>query len=131
MDSISTGNNNKWDKFVTRNIELWQKYFSNWILNRECRPCLVVRFEDLKTDLIGQVKRMLDFVKFPYMEDELRTRLAEGFTKFRRVHGAEHFKHFTTNQQMLIRSAVVDTIKMLQKHKHGIEISDFLYYKDE
>ena len=131
MDSISTGNNNKWDKFVTRNIELWQKYFSNWILNRECRPVLVVRFEDLKTDLIGQVKRMLDFVKFPYMEDELRTRLAEGFTKFRRVHGAEHFKHFATNQQMLIRSAVVDTIKMLQKHKRGIEISDFLYYKDE
>ena len=91
----------------------------------------MVRFEDLKTDLIGQVKRMLDFLKFPYVEDELRTRLAEGFTKFRRVHGAEHFKHFTTNQQMLIRSAVVDTIKMLQKQKHGIEISDFLYYKDE
>ena len=38
---------------------------------------LVVKFEDLKTDLIGQVKRMLDFVKFPYMEDKLKGRLAK------------------------------------------------------
>ena len=37
---------------------------------------LVVKLEDLKTDLIGQVKRMLNFLKFPYMEDELRSRLA-------------------------------------------------------
>ena len=71
-----SGKNTEWDKVVTSRIEVWQKYFSNWILNSESRPVLVVRFEDLKTDLIGQVKRMLDFLKFPYMEDELRSRLA-------------------------------------------------------
>ena len=87
------GNNTEWDKFVTGRIEVWQKYFSNWILNSESRPVLVVKFEDLKTDLIGQVKRMLDFLKFPYMEDELRSTLAEGFNKFRRAHGAEN-SHF-------------------------------------
>ena len=42
---------------------------------------LVVKFEDLKTDLIGQVKRMLDFVKFPYMEDKLKGRLAKKIIK--------------------------------------------------
>ena len=130
MDSIFAGKNTKWDKFVTGMIEVWQKYFSNWMLNNESRPVLVVRFEDLKTDLIGQVKRMLDFLKFPYMEDELRSRLAEGFNKFQRPHGAENFKHFTPNQQKLIRSVVVNTIKMLQKHKHRLVISDFIYYTD-
>ena len=122
---FSAGKNTEWDKFVTSRIEVWQKYFSNWILNSESRSVLVVRFEDLKTDLIGQVKRMLDFLKFPYMEDELRSRLAEGFNKFRRAHGAENFEHFTPNQQKLIQSVVVNTIKMLQKHKHGLVISDY------
>ena len=37
----------------------------------------MVKFEDLKTDLIGQVKRMLDFVKFPYMEGKLKGRLVK------------------------------------------------------
>ena len=42
---------------------------------------LVVKFEDLKTDLIGQVKRMLDFVKLPNMEDKLKGRLAKEIIK--------------------------------------------------
>ena len=42
---------------------------------------LVVKFEDLKTDLIGQLKRMLDFVKFPYMEDKLKGRLTKKIIK--------------------------------------------------
>ena len=35
---------------------------------------MVVKFEDLKTDLIGEVKRMLDFVKLPNMGDKLTGR---------------------------------------------------------
>ena len=37
--------------------------------------------EDLKTNLIGQVKRMQDFLKGPYMEDELKGRLAKAISK--------------------------------------------------
>ena len=122
------GNNCEWDDHVTRKIEGWQKYFSNWVLNNESRPVLVVKFEDIKTDLIGQVKRMLDFLKYPYMEDELRSRLAEGFDAFRRAHSKEKFEHFTPKQQKLVRSFVLDTIKMLQDHKYGqsLEITDYL-----
>ena len=88
----------------------------------------MVKFEDLKTDLIGQVKRMLDFLKFPYMEDELRTRLGEGFGAFRRAHSREKFEHFTPKQQQLVRSFVLDTIRMLQDRKYGqsLGITDYL-----
>ena len=122
------GNNTKWDEHVTRKIEVWQRYFSDWILNNDSRPVLVVRFEDLKTDLIGQVKRMLDFLKFPYMKDELRNRLAKGFGAFRRAHSREKFEHFTPKQEQLVRSFVLDTIKMLQDRKYGqsLGITDYL-----
>ena len=42
---------------------------------------MVVKFEDLKTDLIGQVKRMLDFLKLPNVEDKLKGRLAKKIIK--------------------------------------------------
>ena len=42
---------------------------------------MVVKFEDLETDLIGEVKRMLDLVKLPNMEDKLKGRLAKEIIK--------------------------------------------------
>ena len=42
---------------------------------------MVVKVEDLKTDLIGQVKRKLDFVKFPYIWKLAEGRLAKKFIK--------------------------------------------------
>lgn len=68
-----------------------------------------------KTDLIGQVKRMLNFLKFPYVEDELRSRLAQ-------ISEGTRCRKFSPNQHNLIQS---DVIKMLQKHKHGLVISDY------
>ena len=35
--------------------------FSNWIVSNDSQAAPVVRFEDLKTDLIGQIKRMQAF----------------------------------------------------------------------
>ena len=61
MYLVFAGENTEWDKFFTGTIEIWQKYFSNWILNSESQPVLVVRFEDLKTNLIGQVNGLFEF----------------------------------------------------------------------
>ena len=71
---------------------------------------------------------MLDFLKFPYMKDELRNRLAKGFGAFRRAHSREKFEHFTPKQEQLVRSFVLDTIKMLQDRKYGqsLGITDYL-----
>ena len=69
----------------------------------------------------------MNFLKFPYMEDELRSRLAEGFNK---CHGAERFKHFTANIGKFDSISHCEYNKMLQKHKDRLGISDCLYIKD-
>ena len=66
----------------------------------------------------------MNFLKFPYMEDELRSRLAEGFNK---CHGAERFKHFTANIGKFDSISHCEYNKMLQKHKNRLGISDCLY----
>lgn len=124
-----TGNNPEWNKYITRRVYVWQNYFYNWTLNNMSKPILVVRFEDLKSDLIGQVKRMLDFLQFPYLEDELNSRLADGFGKFQRIHDGDDFEHFTANQRVFIRTVVLETIEKLRQHrrKHLFGLTDYLY----
>ncbi len=47
-------------------------------------PIVVVKYEDLKQNIVGEVKRMLDFLAFPYKERELRQRVEAGFGDFHR-----------------------------------------------
>ena len=59
-------------------IKLWSSYFSTWLVNgtRWGHPVHVVKYEDLKSDTLGEVKKMLYFLQFHYEEEDLRKRLA-------------------------------------------------------
>ena len=87
------------------------------ILSGNGHPVLVVRYEDIKADTVREVKRMLEFLKFPYKESELVERLAIGFNDF---HRASHptFEHYTAEQKEYVRAKVKETVKLLKKWKH-------------
>ena len=100
---------------------MWPEYFTNWYLSGH--PVLVVRYEDLKLDILRQVKRILNFLEFPYMEKELKQRMAEDFGKFHRPPHPD-FEHFTPWQKVFVRGTVKQTIKLLKENRHntlGIE----------
>ena len=43
------------------------------------------RYEDLKTDVVTNVEKMLSFLHFPYNDGQVKERLLNGdFTKFKR-----------------------------------------------
>ena len=42
------------------------------------------RYEDLKTDLVASVERMLDFLKFPYHHSQIIEKLKDDYTQFKR-----------------------------------------------
>ena len=44
----------------------------------------VCRYEDLKADTYGEVRKMLDFLKIDYTPELLRKNLADDFTAFKR-----------------------------------------------
>ena len=76
----------------------WKTLLS-WVINStEHHPTLVVRYEDVKQNTIREVKRMLDFLQFPYREEVMEERLEKDFSKFRRKHRGS-FEHFTTQQR--------------------------------
>ena len=92
---------------------MWPEYFTNWYLSGH--PVLVVRYEDLKLDILRQVKRMLDFLGFPYIEEELKKRMAEDFGKFHRPPHPD-FEHFTPQQNVFVQRTVKQTIKLLKEN---------------
>ena len=79
---------------------------------------LVVRYEDFKTDVIGQTKRMLDFLKVPYSEEELRKRMEVDFGAFHRKHHAD-FEHFTPKQRNYVQQAIAGTLGVLKERNNG------------
>ena len=86
-----------------------------------------MRYEDIKADTVREVKRMLEFIKFPYKESELVERLATGFNDF---HRASHptFDHYTAKQKEYVRAKVKETVQFLNgtKHPSVAEIAKYL-----
>lgn len=93
---------------------MWPKYFTSWYFSGN--PVLVVRYEDLKIDALTQVKRMLDFLGFPYTENELLKRMAEDYDTFHRP-SQQDFEHFTPKQKVFLQGIVRRTVSLLKEYR--------------
>ena len=79
------------------------------------RPIMVVRYEDIKSDHVAQVERMLKFLEFPFDKTELDAKLSHGFETFRRSHKTS-FEHYTYEQKKFVNTMLLDTIKILSQY---------------
>ena len=92
---------------------------------RRGHPILVVKYEDLKSDVLTQLKRMLEFLNVPYSDEELEKRLSEDYRGFHRLHKRDDFEHFTPEQRQFVLTGVQEMIFLLETQNdaktHGIE----------
>ena len=55
-----------WTKFVEKQTERWKIYF-DWLLKHPADlNIILVRYEDLKENLLHEIERVLTFLHFPY-----------------------------------------------------------------
>ena len=102
---------------------------TSWILgNAEKKPLLVVRFEDLKSDWMAEVKKMLKFLQVPYSDEILQNRMGQGYTKFQRPHhhdNRDNLDHFNPELKQFVLDSVQDVCDKLKKtgvgETYGIE----------
>ena len=87
----------------------------HYIIDPGDHPVLVVRFEDLKSDTVTEVKKMLDFFEFSYSEARLEERLQKGYTQFFRSHD-DHFEHYTKEQTAHVNKAIRTIIARLREN---------------
>ena len=99
--------NKKWNKFSESYLKQWIKRLNNWVFDNHSHPVVVVSYEDIKRDTIGEVEKILDFLKFPYSHSELVERLREDYTVFQRPHTNDDFQHFSPEQKENLRTTLL------------------------
>ena len=85
------------------------------ICRNKSYPILVVRYEDIKADTLVQVRRILDFLEFNYMEQKLTERIREGYSSFYRNH-TDNFEHFTPQQNAFINAELNKIVSVLHTY---------------
>jgi hypothetical protein len=61
------------------------------------------------------VKRVLEFLKFPYSEEEVGSAVLTGFSSYYRNH-TDSFQHFTGQQKTVVNTAVSEITTRLRAH---------------
>lgn len=96
------------------------------IENTKQHPVLVVRYEDLKADTLGEVVRMTSFLGLDNIpRDMLLARVKRDFTRFRRNHTSS-FEHFTDAQKHYINGIISLVAARLQPEV--IPLRDYMRY---
>lgn len=116
--SLNIGKNPVWNKILRSQAVKWKLMVNSHLLRQRPHPVLTVRYEDLKTDTVAEVVRMLDFLRFPYSREEVEHRLQEGFTQFYRNH-TDSFDHFTSEQKLFVNGVIVDIVQKVRNSKHS------------
>ena len=121
------GTNKRWTEFIRSQIPRWQGMIEGWVINHRKHPILVVKYEDLKKNVTLQVKIILTFLSFPYLDREIEERITSGFNSFQRSHKAK-FEHYTPIQRKQILKAISSTSHLLSAHRltHLLSIDDYL-----
>ena len=72
-------------------------------------PVLVIKYEDMLTDLSTQLKKMLDFLQVPYSKTQVDCVLKSQLNRFHRKK-VSNFDHYTPE----LRKMVLEELKKLE-----------------
>lgn len=90
-------------------------------------PTLVIKYEDMLTDLQTQLKKMLHFLRVPYSKKQLDCVLNNGLNHFHR-RKVYSFNHYTPE----LRKLVIDGLKSVEPIliKHNVTYRNVIYDTD-
>ena len=83
-------NNSAWENKVKRGSNKWTRIVKQWLSVKEF-PVLIVGYENLMNHTYTELKRMLDFIGYPYSEDDLLCTVKNSGEGFHRNHTKKHF----------------------------------------
>ena len=69
---------------------------------------------------------MLDFLKVPYDESDVRLKLSEGFETYHRNSSSVHFEHYTVDQKNVVQNVINSLIIELKMQNKDIGLENYL-----
>ncbi|XP_065900782.1 WSCD family member CG9164-like [Dysidea avara] len=106
-----------WIATVTKYSKLWRLHIEAYAHSNKT-PILVLKYENLLTDLHTELKRMMEFMKFPYTEDDFQCTINSTIEGFHRKH-----KKTADPYTPELRKVVMEQVNLANKVLHHYNIS--------
>ena len=120
MQLFPLGDDKEWNDTVYESADKWKDHVQRWLNGRlpYGSTILVVKFEDLLTDLRTELIRMMEYLEYPYTEEDLNCAIKSNTNFFRRNHShSKHIKHFTQTQIDVVYRKIQEVAKFLKNYK--------------
>ena len=86
-----------------------------WLNYRDI-PVLIVGYENLKKNTYTELKRMLDFIGYPYSEDDVLCSVKSSGESFHRKHARKDLHPYSTEVQEFVLNEIKQIDAALLKH---------------
>ena len=118
-------NDSAWESWVKEKSDKWKKQVKQWLLYREV-PVLIVGYDNLMNDTYSELKKMLDFIGYPYTEDDIKCAVKSPAEDFHRNHTKKHPNLYPPDLQNYVLNRIKEIDADLRKHN----ISIYFIYKE-
>ena len=94
-----------WNDAIRRYSRSWRAHVETYLRTTKS-PTLVVKYENLLTDLHTELKRMMEFLKFPYTEDDLQCTIKSTIEGFHRKHNKNVIDPYSPEQRKYMSTQI-------------------------
>ena len=113
--ALFTGNFSAWRRFVDKNAKEFTKLVQYWLEEANIPSVLVIKYEDLLSDLPTQLRKMLNFLQVPYSDEDFECVVGNKLDNFHRPKG-KPFNHYIPADRRLVLDNLTSVELLLNKH---------------
>ena len=107
--------NPAWEAYVKKQSRSWKSNVMQWLSHRQF-PVLIVGYDNLKRDTYTELKRMLDFIGYPYSEEDVLCTVRNSGEAFHRNHTRKDLRPFPPELQNFVLNEIKQVNNILLKH---------------
>ena len=105
----------EWADFVYCHISYWPKFHETWMTFR--KPMMLLRYEDLKSDLKGQLRRLVHFLKVPLAPDAIERTAANSEGQFHRNSSGQGTIRLYSKKMQTLLNTTIDYVEKILANK--------------
>jgi len=94
-----------WNDTLRRFSKAWRGHLETYLRTTKT-PTLVLKYENLHTDLHTELERMMKFLEFPYTEDDLKCTIKSTIEGFHRKHSKNVTDPYAPDQRMAVLAEI-------------------------
>ena len=96
-------------------VRKWKVHVLKWLTYTQA-PVLIVGYENIKKDAHTELKKMLDFVEYPYSESDISCAVKSSGEAFHRNHTKKHGHPYSQELQNYVLHIIKEVDSRLLKH---------------